>query len=192
MGRYFQLLVAPIKLSIDYGIAVIGSTISRRDPYLCLGVAVAAAWVIAAAICLLRRRWVVMFFLLALAFTYSPASNLIMIATIFGERLMYLPSVFFVILVAMLLVRLPDASRNMLLAALLILACLRTWTYVQRWNDRDSFYRYSLIQQPKSLALHLLIADDDYDEDKLPEAARSPSRPNRSIPMTGRCGKCPR
>jgi tetratricopeptide (TPR) repeat protein len=172
LGRYFQLLVAPVKLSIDYGIAVIGSTISRRDPYLWLGVAVAAAWIIAAGVSLFRRRWVVLFCLLAMAVTYSPASNVLMIATIFGERLMYLPSAFFVILLAILLARLRPAAGNILLAVLLALACLRTWTYVYRWNDRDEFYRYSLIQQPRSLAVHLLAAYVDYEENKLPEARR--------------------
>ncbi len=172
LGRYFQLLVAPVKLSIDYGAAVIGSTISQQDPYLWLGAAVATAWVITTGICLLRRRWVPFFCLVAMAFTYSPASNIVMIATIFGERLMYLPSAFFVILIALLLARLPAAGGNVLLVTLLLLACIRTWTYVQRWNGRDSFYEYSLIQQPKSMAIHLLVADVDYEENKLPEARR--------------------
>jgi protein O-mannosyl-transferase len=182
LGRYFQLLVAPVKLSIDYGAAVIGSTISRHDPYLWLGIGVAAAWAIAFAVCLIRRRWVVSFCLLAMAVTYFPASNIVMIATIFGERLMYLPSAFFVILIALFLTRLSATAANALLVTLLLLTCLRTWTYVQRWNDRDSFYQYSLIQQPKSMAIHLLVADVDYEENKLSDARRVTTQANSLCP----------
>jgi protein O-mannosyl-transferase len=172
LGRYFQLLVAPIKLSIDYGAAVILSTISRQDPYLWLGAGVAAAWAIVTCICLIRRRWLLVFCLLAMAFTYLPASNIIMIATIFGERLMYLPSAFFVILIALSLARLPPAGAKTVLVVLLLLACIRTWTYVQRWNNRESFYQYSLLQQPKSMAIHLLVADIYYENNQLPDARR--------------------
>jgi protein O-mannosyl-transferase len=172
VGRYFQLLVAPVKLSIDYGSAVITSTISRHDPYLILGALVIIAWLIATIICLARRRWVALFCLLAMALTYAPASNILMIATIFGERLMYLPSAFFLILAALILTRLPPIWRGVWVVVILTLACLRTWTYIARWNDRDSFYKYSLMEQPKSMAIHLLVADDDYDEGKFPEALR--------------------
>ena len=182
LGRYFQLLVAPLKLSIDYGAAVIGSTIGRYDPYLWLGAGVATTWAIASGVSLVRRRWVVSFCLLAMALTYFPASNIIMIATIFGERLMYLPSVFFVILIAVLLTRLRTTTGNMLLVTLLLLACLRTWTYVDRWNDRDSFYQYSLIQQPRSMAIHLLVADVDYEENKLSDARRITAEANSLYP----------
>ena len=92
---------------------MIGSTIGRDDPYLWLGAGVAAAWVVAAGISLVRRRWVILFCLLAMALTYFPASNIVMIATIFGERLMYLPSVFLRHPVALLLARLRTASGNM-------------------------------------------------------------------------------
>jgi tetratricopeptide (TPR) repeat protein len=43
---------------------------------------------------------------------------------------------------------------------------------VQRWNNRDAFYEYSLRQQPKSLKLYLLMADADYEEGKLAESRR--------------------
>jgi len=170
LGRYFQLLVAPIKLSIDYGLAVITPIISHANPYLWLGVLVAIAWLVLTSICLLRRRWVAGFCLVALALAYAPASNVVMIATIFGERLMYLPSAFFIILVSMLLTRVPAA--NVLLAIFLLLASVRTWSYVRRWNDRAAFYEYALAQQPKSMEIHLLVADIDYENSDLPDARR--------------------
>ncbi len=172
VGRYFLLLLAPVKLSIDYGLAVIGPTIGRGDPYLWLGAVVVAAWTAATVVLLVRRRWVAFFCMAALALTYAPAANVLMIATIFGERLMYLPSVFFVLLLAMALVRLPAKAGNWLVIAVVALGCVRTWTYVARWNDRDAFYRYSAAEQPRSLQIHLLLASVDYEEGNLAEARR--------------------
>jgi len=172
LGRYFQLLVMPLKLSIDYGLSVIGPTIGRDDPYLWLGAAVLVGWTACLCVSVARRKWTAAFCLVALALTYSMASNVVIIGTIFGERLMYLPSVFFVILVAMALARLRPTAWGILLAMLLVLASLRTWTYVRRWNDRDAFYEYALKEQPKSLEIHLLVAFADYEEGRLPEARR--------------------
>jgi protein O-mannosyl-transferase len=170
LGRYFLLLVAPVKLSIDYNLAVIGPTISVSDPYLIVGAIVLAGWTIATVVCLTRRSWVALFCLVAMALTYSVASNIVILAAIFGERLMYLPSAFFLILVGIALAKLPRLSGNLVLVILLCLASLRTFTYVQRWNNRDDFYRYSLLQQPRSLKLHLLLSFADYEENKLPES----------------------
>jgi protein O-mannosyl-transferase len=172
LGRYFQLLVVPLKLSIDYGLSVMGPTIGRNDPYLWLGAAVLAGWVAGFCISLVRRKWVVAFCLVAMALTYSMASNVVIIAAIFGERLMYLPSVFFVILVAMGMVRLRPRVWGVLLAILLVLGSIRTWTYVRRWNDRDAFYGYALREQPKSLKIHLLVAFADYEEGHLEKSRR--------------------
>jgi tetratricopeptide (TPR) repeat protein len=172
LGKYFQLLIVPTRLSVDYGLAVIGSTISRGNPYVYLGAAVLIAAIFGAAICLHRRNWVALFCLLAVALTYAPASNVVILATIFGERLMYLPSAFLLILLAMGLTRLPRPAANVLLLLLLALGCLRTWTYVQKWNDRDAFYEYSLNLQPKSLKIHLLLADADYQKGQLSDARR--------------------
>jgi hypothetical protein len=170
LGRYFLLLVAPVKLSIDYNLAVIGPTISQGDPYLIVGAIALAGWTVATVVCLVRRSWVALFCLVGTALTYSVASNIVILAAIFGERLMYIPSAFILILVGMAIAKLPRSSGNLLLAALLCLACLRTFTYVQRWNDRDDFYRYSLLQQPRSLKLHLLVSFADYEENKLTES----------------------
>lgn len=170
LGRYFQLLIAPVKLSIDYGLSVIGSTISRSDPYLWLGAAVLIAWILLFCVTLIRRRWAAAFCLLAMALTYSMASNAIIIATIFGERLMYLPSAFFLILMAMAIAKLPAKWPGILLAIFLILGCLRTWTYIEKWNNRDEFYAYSLQQQPMSLKMYLLMAHADFEENKFAQA----------------------
>ncbi len=173
LGRYFQLLVMPLKLSLDYGLAVIGPTIRLADPSLWLGAMVLMGWIAGLCVSVARRNWTAGFCLVAMALTYSMASNVVIIAAIFGERLMYLPSVFFVILAAMAMVRLRPRVWGILLAILLALGSIRTWTYVRRWNDRDAFYEYSLREQPKSLKIHLLVAFADYEEGRLAESRRS-------------------
>lgn len=170
IGRYLRLLVAPTHLSIDYGVAVIGYTIDRTDPYLWLGFAAILAWLAAVYFCWRYRQRAALFCLLAMAITYSMASNIVIVGTIFGERLMFLPSAFFVILVAMLLARLGSGLRTTTVAFILILACVRTFTYASQWNDRDRFYAYSYQQQPRSVRIALLLADVDRQEKKLDDA----------------------
>ncbi len=170
LGRYFGIVVAPLHLSIDYGFAVLCSTVARGDLYLWLGVLLAIAWLVAAWICTARRRWVELFCLLGIAINYSMISNLFVIGTIFGERLIYLPSAFFLILLAIYLEKLPSPVWRIALGMLVALGCLRTFTYIRHWNNQDSFYVYSLENQPRSVRLHMLVAYRDYEEDRLNDA----------------------
>jgi uncharacterized membrane protein (UPF0136 family) len=170
VGRYARLLVFPTRLSIDYGAAVIYSTIPRDDPYLWIGVVCLLAGGCAAIVLWRKKKWPALFCLLAAGVTYVMASNIIIIGTIFGERLIYLPSAFLLILAAMALAKLPGKLAAAILAILLPLACVRTYTYASQWGDRDSFYAYSLQQQPKSARLHLLVAEIDRQEGRLGEA----------------------
>lgn len=170
VGRYLVLLVAPLRLSIDYGYAVIGWTISLRDPYLWLGSATILLWIAAVVWCGMSRRWMALFCLLAMAITYSMASNFIVIGTDFAERLMYLPSAFFLILVAMVIGSFPAVLRTCSVLIILCLCCWRTFSYIERWNNRDSFYAYSLREQPKSVQLHMLVGFCAWEENRLNDA----------------------
>jgi hypothetical protein len=94
-----RLLIAPIHLSPDYGGAVIGWTVQPNDPYLYLGFAALLAWIACAFAALRARARGAGFALVGLALTYGMISNIVtLIGTNFGERLMYLPSTFFIIL----------------------------------------------------------------------------------------------
>jgi protein O-mannosyl-transferase len=170
VGRYLRLLVFPTTLSIDYGAAVIRSTISPRDGYLWIGIAAIIFWWTLLIACLKRGNRPAVFCLLAMAITYAMASNIIIIATIFGERLIYLPSAFFVILIAMGIARLPKKIGVSLTVIVLLLAGARTITYARQWNDRDSFYKYGLENQPKSVRLMILNAEMLRQEGHLDEA----------------------
>jgi hypothetical protein len=173
LGRYFALLVAPLKLSPDYGATVIGWTVRRGDPYLWLGIAAIVAWALWLSIAVRRRDRAAIFCLIALALTYGLVSNFpILIGTNFAERLMYLPSVFFLVLAGMLLGGLPRSSLTALLIVLLVLFSWRTVTYAHRWNDRYRFYEISLREQPGSIRLYILRIAEEISRDDLDQAAR--------------------
>jgi hypothetical protein len=160
-GRYAALLIAPWRLSLDYSATVFTTRQPIGDPYLCLGFAAAAALMLAVIVAWRRRSSAVVFCLGGFAISYFLASNVISIGTVFGERLMYLPSVFACILAGIALARLlPTAAPCLLLAVILIAFSIRTETYAVRWNDRPAFYRYSARVQPRSSQLHLLLGDE--------------------------------
>jgi hypothetical protein len=182
LGRYLGLLVAPVRLSIDYGYAVIGTTIDRYDPYLWLGFLTIALGVGAAVLCAARRWWTALFCLAAMAITYSMVANFIVIGTILGEREMYLPSAFFLILLAILVARVSPPIRITVLIVLLCLGALRTFSYIRHWNDRDAFYAYSLEQQPRSIQLHMLVGYCAYEEGRLDDARAVLSRGEQLAP----------
>jgi len=155
------LLVAPLNLSLDYGANVMAPAVSTADPYLYIGVIVTTAWLIAVVISLYRRRWLAASCLLLLALFYSVISNSVTIIGVnFAERLMYIPSIFFVILMARLLTSLRRRLMITAVATVLALYAVRTITYAWQWNDRLRLYEYSIVRQPQSLRLHLLLAEE--------------------------------
>jgi protein O-mannosyl-transferase len=183
LGHYAQLLVAPVKLSIDYGLSVLNGVADRRDPYLYVGMAMAAAGAAAMVWTVLRRQWPAAFCLIAAALTYSMASNVILIGTIFAERLVYLPSAFLLIWAAIYLARLRPIPLRCIVTTLLVLAGFRTVTYAARWNDRYDFYTTSLAEQPKSARLHELLVTEMMSRGDLSGAARVAADGRRVTPQ---------
>ena len=197
-GRYLVLLVWPASLSIDYGSVVIEPPQRMNDPYLWLGL-VAIALFLAVVVAAMRRRWAVGLTMLAgFAFTYGVASNLpTLIGTVFGERLLFLPSAFFVIWVVLLGARVVGAGmaqRSPKLAArpgraataaraalalvlvLFLLGTIRAFTYAARWNDRADFYEYQSRVQPRSVRIWMLLGEELRQRGRLEEAAVAAAR----------------
>jgi len=179
LGRYVQLLIAPWRLSPDYGRNVIGSAAHWTDPYLYVGFLAIAAWLALVIHAVRSRRAAVLLCLLGLGATYGMISNyIVLIGTDMAERLLYLPSAFFLILIAMavaILLQHPWARLRIALALALsiwiALACVRTFTYARLWNDRLNWARATLEQQPGSIRLHLLLADEWQRRGHLDQAA---------------------
>lgn len=172
LGRYVALLAFPAGMSIDYGTTVIGWKASFRDPYLYLGFIVAFIWVAGVIVSLSRRNWAMLFCLLATAVCYAMVGNiLLLIGTIFGERLIYLPSAFALIAIAMALARLPRRVWVLVTAALAIAGGIRACVYARQWNNRLSFYQASVAAQPKSERVYSLLWHE-YEQAGNGQAAR--------------------
>src|SRR5262249_16842638 len=106
------------------------------------------------------------------ALTYGMISNFfVLIGTNFGERLMYVPSVFFVLLVACAVARLPLRALVATTALLSVLGATRSIAYAIRWNDRASFYQWAAERHPKSIRLRMLMVAEAAASGQLEQAA---------------------
>ncbi len=159
LGKGLQLLLAPITLSPDYSYAAIPPVGSALDPRLALAVAGLAAVAAFAAWPGPRRR--VRLAAVAIhALCVFPASNLLVpIGTIFGERLLYLPSVGFALGVAAVMAAALDGPRRVALRtvaglALTLLAVRGAW-YARAWASSLSIFAEGARVQPGSAQMQL-------------------------------------
>lgn len=171
LGHYVQLLVAPVKLAYDYSGLAIGWKVRLSDPYLYLGAASALALAGGIAWSAWRRSWAMFFALFGLAITYGLVSNtLVVIGTLMAERLAYLPSAFFLLVIGALLSRLPRKVLAPMVALLVVLGAARTIRYAIRWNDRTAFFEWSVENQPRGKYVYSTLFDDDALRDDWPAA----------------------
>jgi hypothetical protein len=190
LGRYMELLIFPWRLSPDYGGQIVGSTARWTDPYLYIGMACVAGGLALLGYAAMRRRPAMLLCLLGFAATYGLISNFaLLIGTNMAERLMYLPSAFFIMLVVLGAIRLAErGGQGMAMAlavvggAVLLLASVRTLRYAYAWNDRLRIAVTALAQQPRSIALHILMADELQRRGQLDEAAAAAERASQVAP----------
>lgn len=160
-GRYLGLLVAPVTLRIDYGGQIVPGVVHLNDPYFWLGVVAILLFTALAAFAWRTRDRLIGINLALFAIAYALVSNW---PTIIGvnvaERLMYLPSAFFVIIVAALVVRLPRRAIVPLVTLIVVLFSLRTVTYAWRWNDRLRLYEYAVHTDPRAMKATLLTMQE--------------------------------
>jgi hypothetical protein len=189
LGRAVALIAAPVRLSPEYGLAVITSRQSWGDPYLYVGLAgaaaaVAAAWAAWAAY--RRGARTALLLLFAAGLTYGMVANVVLIGVVFAERLLYLPSAFVLILAAVGIARLP---RRWAVAVAVVLTAgwgLRAVTYAARWNDRLGFYEVSVRENPRAARLRVLLARELIDRGRLAEARAVVDEGLRVSPEYGR------
>lgn len=174
IGRGLCLLVAPVTLSPDYSYRAIPLVTSPLDPAFLLTMVVVAAaavrmvlgyrshplWVFAAAWC---------------GISLAPTANLLFpIGTVFGERLLYLPSMGFCLLVALYLMQagralLRTPARAILIILLGMLA-LRTVTYASAWKDDLTLFAVAARVVPDSTKVHYKLGDALVEAGRLAEA----------------------
>ncbi len=180
LGRGLGLLVFPVTLSPDYSFDAIPIVETALDPRFLASAAalVALAWAAVRA----RRGWpVVTFAVLWYAATVVPTSNLLVpVGTIFGERLLYLPSVAFSLAVAALVARvLADprpAVRRVAAVAALAAATLfsaRTVAYASVWSDEVSLFSAAVRAVPGSAKAHELLGAALMEVGRVPEGVHA-------------------
>ncbi|HSU67143.1 MAG TPA: hypothetical protein VLJ39_09740 [Tepidisphaeraceae bacterium] len=183
IGRYFLLLVAPRRQALDYGGYAIGWKVDPHDPFLYLGFLVLVGWLVLLGWSVSRRRWALMFCLLALAITYGMIGNIVaIIGTIFAERLIYLPSAFFVLLVAMGIAKLPRIAGRTIAIALILLGGIATFSYARVWNDPRQLFELALRNQPRSERTYALLFGELSRAGQWEEARRVAGEAIRAAP----------
>jgi len=175
------LLVWPHGLSADYSYRQLPVVDSILAPGAWLGIGVAA--LLAILLAALWRRTPVAAFWLALALaTYAIVSNVLFpIGTIFGERLLYLPSAGFCVLAALAL-GMPRRPLLRAITSLVVIVVLADWSVVtiarnRVWRDGMTLARDMVATAPGSAHAHHLLGamyrDDGRDEEALAELGRA-------------------
>jgi tetratricopeptide (TPR) repeat protein len=152
-GKYLGLLLWPFHLSADYSRDQIPLATGILDPRLAASLAILSAAAVLAVLAWSRFRLVAVA-LLWWAAALLPVSNLpFLIGTIFGERLLYLPSVGFCLLGGALFSRLHRRKGRLALllgTALLLAFAARTAARNSVWHDDASFALATARDAPRS------------------------------------------
>lgn len=159
LGRYLQLTVWPWPLSVDYSYDALGIGAGfRGDPY--------GAAAVVACVALATAAWrtrssdpAVTFGLLMAAATYSIVSNsVVLIGTIMGERLFYLPTFGLCVAAAPALARLEQRAGRKGLALVAVVAL--AWVVVDHararaWRSPVALFEAATAVYPRSARAHM-------------------------------------
>jgi tetratricopeptide (TPR) repeat protein len=176
-GKYILLLIFPAHLSMDYSFSEIHLMKMADLPVL---VSVAAALAIAVyAVIKIKKKDTVAFGILYFLFTISLVSNLvIVIGTIMGDRLLYMPSLGFTIIIAILLVRLFKDNKQdkkyssvmdffkahskviLVSGALFVLYSFKTIARNPVWKNNLALTTSAIKDAPGSAYAHFLYANE--------------------------------
>jgi len=161
--RYALLLVAPLRLSVDYSYDAVPVARGLLEPQVLAGGLIVVACVAGAALAW-RRDPGLAFSLGWIVLAFAPVSNLLVpIGTIMAERLLYLPSVGFCLLAARGLGRLEARLLSMpgsrwrrapaqIAGPVLLLALgLRSEARFRDWQDDFTLFKSALEVAPRSV-----------------------------------------
>lgn len=176
LGRGLRLLVFPAPLSPDYSFDAIPLVRSALDARF-LAAAAALAVLVALAAARARRRPVLAFAALWYAAGVFPTSNLLFpVGTIFGDRILYLPSVALALAVAAIVAPAVVSGRRSvrtagLVAGLAAAAALsaRTVAYASTWADEVSLFSAAVRAVPGSAKAHELLGAAFMEVGRVPE-----------------------
>jgi len=156
VARYTGLLVAPVRLALDYSYAAILPARSLFEPAVLAGLVVTLAGFVAAARAW-RRRPAEAFALVFTGLAFAPVSNLLLpIGTIMAERLLYLPSAGVVLLVGAWVARIPAAGAGrarvvrVVVAVALAALGVRSIARLMEWRDERTLFASAVAVEPRS------------------------------------------
>lgn len=172
-ARAVGLLVAPVRLSPDYGFAVVEPARGPLEGPVLAGALLLAG--LAAAAWIARERPRVLFLLAWCLATWAIVSNLLtVIGTPMAERQLYLPSVGVCLLAALLF---ESAARRFgarvaaaVLAVVALAAVVRTTTWTRAWSSDATLFEAALASAPRSIRVLGNLAVERADAGRLPEA----------------------
>ena len=163
LGRGVALLAAPIVLSPDYSydaVPVVRSILNWRFLATVAAVGLLARGLTKPAV----RRSALPLGVLWYAITIFLTSNLVvLVGTIFAERLLYLPSVAFCLLVGAALAWLSQRQRPVATAATAVLIAalsVQTLRYSNAWRADIPLFRWAVASVPRSTKAHHKLGEE--------------------------------
>ena len=154
-GRAASLILTPVRLSPDYGYAEIAPHTSFLEPGPLVGGALLLGLLLLIASCWRRAPRVAFLVGSALA-TYAIVSNaFVIIGTVLGDRLMYLPSVFACILFGLAAsaaaARVGQRAAAVGVGVVVVALAGRSATYVAAWRNDATLFEYAARVAPRSV-----------------------------------------
>jgi len=193
-AEYARLLVAPVNLTIDYSLNHLEAVTSVGDPAALAGLALFLTAVVSA-VWFARNHPLLSALMLGFFATYIVVSNILFLSTIImAERLIFLPSAFFLVAFAYCVlsghgdVSYGHRSRPrsvLLLAATVVVLLLFAGLTVQRnleWRTPLTLYSAAVEAAPNSAKSHHLLANELYAREEL---ARSLGHYARAVEIDG-------
>jgi hypothetical protein len=169
---------------MDYGGAVITSSVDYRDPFLYAGLIAILLWLALAVLTWRARSWRMLGCLLAFALVCGMTSNLLVLINMtLAERVLYIPSGLFLIIVAGWAARL--RSRTVVTVVTAVAACLgavRCLTYARLWNDPPALFTHTLKTHPTSFQAHSLLFHEAAERHEWQKALRLAEQARNRIP----------
>jgi Tfp pilus assembly protein PilF len=158
IGRYLALILVPARLSADYSFRQIPLITSAFEPRFLLSLGACVA-LVAAGLLLARRRRLSGLAILIFFIALFPASNIAFSSgVVMAERLLYLPSLGFCLLLPALAQELaPSRAGRPGLAALAIVTVLfagRTIVRLPEWKDPYTLFSATVLTSPESAKAH--------------------------------------
>ncbi len=165
--EYLRLLVAPVGLTIDYSLNHLPAATSLLDIRAWAGTGLAAA-ILVLIVVSVRRSFALAFVLLSFLGTYVVVSNTLFLSTIImAERLIYLPSAFFIVAVVIVgceaALAADRISRRGLVALVGLVLMLFAVGTVQRsrdWLTPLRLYTAAVAAAPQSAKSQHLLANE--------------------------------